>query len=257
MTSKFFLRSFIIFTLFSSLIACSGQPVSPNQTRLNAKNNECVVLVHGLWRSGFSMRSIAADLEEYGYQTVRIDYPSTEMEIPELAQQYLPKGIESCKQTGAKKIHLVTHSMGGIVARQYLQSNSLPQGSKVVMLSPPNHGSNLSETFGESWWYQWVAGPAAVSLTQKENGIINQLHTIHEPVGVIAAYREWSLWPESWLPKPNDGTVSVESMRLQEMDDFILINSGHATMRYNDEIHQQIRQFLIMGVFQHPHVAEM
>ena len=245
----------IVFALLASLIACSAKPIAPTEASLISNGSECVVLVHGLWRSGFAMRSIASDLEDYGFHTVSIDYPSTEMEIPELTKQYLPDGIQHCKETGAQQIHLVTHSMGGILARQYLQSNTLPEGSKVVMLSPPNQGSKLSEKFGEYWWYQWMTGPAAISLTQKEDGIINRLQAVNEPIGIIAAYREWSLWPESWLPSPNDGTVSVESMQLTEMDDLILINSGHATMRYQDEIQQQIRHFLVKGSFLHPQVA--
>ena len=246
----------ILFALLSMLTACSTKPFIPVEAALTSNGNECVVLVHGLWRSGFAMRSIASDLEYYGFHTVSIDYPSTEMNIPELAQQYVPDGIQRCKETGAQQIHLVSHSMGGIVVRQYLQDNALPTGSRVVMLSPPNQGSELTEKFGEYWWYQWMTGPAASSLTQKEEGIISHLHAVNEPVGIIAAYRKWSLWPEGWLPSPNDGTVSVESMQLTEMDDLILINSGHASMRYQDEIQQQIRHFLIKGAFLHRQVAQ-
>lgn len=213
--------------------------------------NECVVLVHGLWRSGWAMRSIATDLEEYGYHTVSNSYPSTEMSIPDIAEQFVPPAIEECRQKGSTRIHIVSHSMGGIVARQYLQTHKLPDGSKVVMLSPPNQGSELSEKFGEDAWYQYFVGPAGASLSKKRHGIISGLHALHESVGVIAAYRNWSLWPNDWLPQPNDGTVSVESMKLPEMDDFILINSGHATMRFNSEIHAQIRSFLKNGLFDH------
>lgn len=212
--------------------------------------NQCVVLVHGLWRSGGAMSSIADDLEAAGYHTVSIDYPSTEATIPTLASQYLAPGYDACQQRATGQIHFVAHSMGGILVRQFLQDLQLPAGSKVVMLSPPNQGSELSEKFGESWWYQWIAGPAAVSL-KAEQGIIRQLKEISAPVGIIAAYRAWSLWPDSWLPQPNDGTVSVESMKLAEMDDFILVNSGHAMMRYSDTVQNQIRQFLNTGKFDH------
>lgn len=235
-----------------SLVGCavnSMQPDSPVFITHALKDKECVVLVHGLWRSGFAMRSIASNLEDNGYQTVSVDYPSTQSKIPELVQGYLLTSYEECKQTGAKKIHLVSHSMGGILIRQFLQNHSLPKGSKVVMLSPPNQGSELSEKFGSSWWYQWVVGPAGVSLSNTQQGIISKLDAIDEPVGIIAAYRDWSVWPNSWLPQPNDGTVSVESMKLAEMDDFILVNSGHAMMRFSDLVQSQIRQFLAVGEF--------
>lgn len=246
-----FYKAFSIAVLSLALASCA---VNSTQSDLIfsshlLKEQECVVLVHGLWRSGFAMRSIASDLEDHGYQTVSVDYPSTQQEIPELVQGYLLDSYELCAQTGAKKIHLVSHSMGGILIRQFLQNHTLPLGSKVVMLSPPNQGSELSEKFGDSWWYQWAVGPAGVSLSTKQAGIISKLSEIDEPVGIIAAYRDWSLWPNTWLPQPNDGTVSVESMKLAEMDDFILVNSGHALMRFSEEVQSQIRQFLAVGEF--------
>lgn len=242
--------------LIMLLSACANKPLDASKETIASNSDECVVLVHGLWRSGFAMRSIASDLEDYGFHTVRIDYPSTKMEIPQLAEEFVPDGVKLCQQTGAEKIHLVTHSMGGILARQYLQNHKLPQGSRVVMLSPPNQGSDLSKKFHDSSWYQWLVGPAGASLTQDDSGIINQLLEIDEPVGVIAAYRSWSLWPESWLSSPNDGTVSVKSMMLKEMDDLILVNSGHATMRYEEEIHHQIRHFIKTGAFDHNTISE-
>jgi pimeloyl-ACP methyl ester carboxylesterase len=245
------LHSLLILVIVSLLAACNSVPAIPYALSPVISNKQCVVLVHGLWRSGVAMNSIADDLNEFDYQTVSISYPSTSMSIPEIAERYLPPAIDECKQGGAEQIHLVSHSMGGIVVRQYLQNNHLPSGSKVVMLSPPNQGSELSEKFGNEGWYQQIVGPAGASLTKKESGIISTLRTIEEPVGIIAAYRNWSVWPSTWLPEPNDGTVSVASMMLDEMDDFVLINSGHAMIRFNDASQEQIRYFLSKGEFYH------
>ncbi len=247
---KLFKTLFITFFL-ALMSACQTTPSSVSSAQVERVHNECVVLVHGLWRSAWAMRSIANDLDEYGYQTVSVSYPSTEMSIPEIAERFIPPAVDQCAQSGAHKIHIVSHSMGGVVARQYLQTNQLPDGSKVVMLSPPNQGSELSERFGDDAWYHYFVGPAGVSLSKKEGGIIPSLKAIDESVGIIAAYRSWSVWPSEWLPKPNDGTVSVESMKLPEMDDFILINSGHATMRFSSEIQAQIRSFIQTGRFDH------
>ena len=234
------------------LVSCSansGHIGSPLVASKVLDKTECVVLVHGLWRDGLSMGSIANNLEEHGYQTISTNYPSTQENIPDLVQGYLSKSYNGCVKTGAEKIHFVSHSMGGILIRQFLQGRSLPTGSKVVMLSPPNQGSELSDKFGDTWWYRWAVGPAGISLSTNQNGIISQLKKIDASVGIIAAYRDWSYWPEAWLPQPNDGTVSVESMKLAEMDDFIMIYSGHGFMRNNDEVQNQIRQFLAVGEF--------
>lgn len=242
-------KSFYGIILSALLISgCASNSIIPNLTATNTAKS-CVVLVHGLWRSGFAMRSIESDLEDAGYETVSISYPSMDYDIPSLAQNWLTEGVNTCEERNAQHIHMVSHSMGGILIRQYLQTNQLPTGSKVVMLSPPNQGSELSQRFGKTWWYQLIVGPAGSSLTKENDGIIEQLKPVSEPVGIIAAHRQWSLWPESWLPKPNDGTVSVESMKLDEMDDFLLIENGHAMMRYDNEIQAQIRHFLETGKF--------
>ena len=234
--------------VFVYLAACSSLPkVSPNLKAANAQ--QCVVLVHGLWRSGSAMEVIADDLSHFGYQTEIVDYPSTEATIPTLSRDYLQQSVENCRARGSEQIHMVSHSMGGILIRQYLQTHRLPEGSRVVMLSPPNQGSELSSYFADTWWYQHLVGPAGASLTKDGQGLIPSLKPIPEPVGIIAAYRNWSLWPDSWLPSPNDGTVSVRSMYLEEMDDFVLINAGHAMMRLKDETHGLIRQFLQYGQF--------
>lgn len=243
----------LIFALLIStaLAGCSTSSIIPD-LKPSVSRDSCVVLVHGLWRSSFAMRSIESDLEDAGYETVSISYPSMDQSIPELSDAYLSDGVQRCKENNAEQIHLVSHSMGGILVRQYLQENRLPEGSKVVMLSPPNQGSELSERFGKTWWYKLIVGPAGSSLTKDVDGIISKLKPVDASIGIIGAYRNWSLWPDSWLPKPNDGTVSVESMKLDEMDDFILIENGHAMMRYDDTIQAQIRHFLEKGVFYTP-----
>lgn len=247
--STFRISSIIALT---SLIWLSGCAVNHSKTQLQPltqTQNECVVLVHGLWRSGFAMRTLANEFEAKGYHTVSIDYPSTEKDIPTLAEQHLSPGVRKCQQQRASKIHLVSHSMGGILIRAYLQTHALPEGSRVVMMSPPNQGSALTEAFGKHLWYQNLVGPAATSLTKQTHGIITKLQPIKQELGIIAAYRKWSIWPSSWLPAPNDGTVSVENMKLPEMDDFIMINSGHAVMRNNDQVMYQAIHFIQQGHF--------
>lgn len=242
------------------LTACSQVSTIPQLAAAAQQPAECVLLVHGLWRTGNAMNSIAEDLAEWGYHPVIISYPSTEHDIPTLANKWIAEGLQQCEKSGARKYHIVTHSMGGILVRHYLQQHTLPAGSRIVMLSPPNQGAELSEKFGKEEWFEWIAGPAAISLTKQPDGIIRKLAPIQGEIGIIAAQRAWSLWPESWLPKPNDGTIGVENMRLDEMRDFVLIENGHAMMRFDDNVQAQIRHFLHQGRFHHepsaPDVAQ-
>lgn len=233
------------------LSACSQVSTIPQLAAPSQQPAECVLLVHGLWRTGSAMESIAEDLEEWGYVPVVISYPSTEHDIPTLASKWIAEGLQQCAASGARKHHIVTHSMGGILVRYYLQQHTLPEGSRIVMLSPPNQGAELSEKFGKESWFEWMTGPAAISLTKQEDGIIPKLAPIPGEIGIIAAHRNWSLWPESWLPKPNDGTIGVDNMVLEEMSDFLLIENGHAMMRFDDDVQAQIRHFLNQGRFHH------
>ena len=233
------------------LSGCALQPaqLAGNEEGLATDHTQqCVVLVHGLWRSASAMGSIAEYLEQSRFQTVRFSYPSTELDIPSLAENYLAPAVEQCEKTGSHSVHLVTHSMGGIVARAYLQNHRLPGEGKVVMISPPNQGSEISKNLGHLGWFKSLAGKAATTLT--EEGVMRELKPFPEPVGVIAGYRTWSLWPESILPSPNDGMVSVASMPLEGMDDYIEVEGGHAMLRFKEAVKFQVKAFLDYGRFE-------
>ena len=154
-----FLRSIValvkgVFLLFGAMTV---------ESRSNAAN-ECVVLLHGLGRTAWSMGSVAEYLGSVGYRVVNQGYESTSSTIEQVADHVVPRAVASCGPS-AEKIHFVTHSLGGIIVRYYLQNNALPAGSRVVMLSPPNQGSEIADRYLQAGWYQWLTGPAGQQLT--------------------------------------------------------------------------------------------
>ena len=114
---------------------------------------ECVVLLHGMGRSAFSMTPMESFLRRHGYQIVSHSYPSTSQTIEQISDTIIPTFVSECNN-GVNKINFVTHSLGGIITRYYLQANALPEGSRVVMLSPPNKGSEIADRFHDSAWYR-------------------------------------------------------------------------------------------------------
>ena len=216
-----------------------------------AVNAECVILLHGMGRSAFSMRSMDKHLRKQGFHTVNHSYPSTSYTIEQIAENNISQLIDECS-VEASKIHFVTHSLGGIILRHYLQSHSLPEGSRIVMLSPPNKGSEVTDRLQGSPWYKWTTGPSGQQLTTAPDSVPNQLKPIHYEIGIITGKRTLEPWFSQLIPGEDDGKVSVESARLTEMTDFLVVNHAHTFIMNSRFVKKQVSYFLQNGYFTRP-----
>lgn len=212
------------------------------------QGTEAVLLLHGLGRSENSMDALAGDLRDAGYVTCNQAYPSRELSLPELAG-YAANALDGLQQAGYQRVHLVTHSMGGILARYLLQYRSLPGEGRLVMLSPPNHGSEIVDAFGEQSWFQWLMGPAATALSTDEQSLVNRLAPIDARTGIITGTRSSDPWFNVLFEGEHDGKVSVESARLSEADGFRLIDAGHTFIMRDQQVRAWVIEFLQQGSF--------
>ena len=228
------------------LLVCIFTQVSV--TNASTGSAECVVLLHGMGRTAFSMNSMESYLKENGYQTINHSYPSTSQTIEQISKNIVPKFINECNN-GAKKIHFVTHSLGGIISRYYLQTNQLPAGSRIVMLSPPNKGSEIADRFHDSTWYRWLTGPPGQQLTTDSNSLPNTLDAINYEVGVITGRDTLEPWFSRLIPGEDDGKVSVESAKLPEMKDFLVVDHTHTFIMKSDAVMVQVLNFIKHGNF--------
>ncbi len=218
---------------------------------MNAKsNNESVILLHGLGDVKLSMLKLESALKEEGYTTKNIGYSTTGETIESLAEKELSKVIEQYKKIGFKKIHFVTHSMGGLIVRYYLQDHTLPTGSRIVMLSPPNHGSEVADHFQESKFYKIIVGEVGQELAT-DSKILLELKPIVPEVGIIAGNKSSNTYFSKIIPGEDDGRVAVDNTKLTEMKDFIVVPSTHLTIKYNNEVIKQTVFFLKNGKFKH------
>jgi len=214
----------------------------------NPENNECVILLHGMGRSAFSMNSMESYIQRHGYQTINHNYPSTSQKIEQISKNIIPKFVGECKKQ-VKKIHFVTHSLGGIIIRHYLQTNRLPDGSRIVMLSPPNKGSEIADRFQDTTWYRWLTGPPGQQLTTDSNSLPNKLDAIENEVGIITGRTTLEPWFSRLIPGEDDGKVSVNSAKLHEMKDFLVVDHSHTFIMNSENVKSHVLHFLRYGKF--------
>jgi len=214
---------------------------------LPAAGADTVVLVHGLFRSERSMRPIASRLEQAGYRTYSLDYPSTQLGPDALVENVAEQIARCCAD--ATRLHLVTHSLGGLLVRSYLVKHRPAALGRVVMLAPPNHGSEWVDRFGRQRWFRWLLGPTAVELGTGPTSFASRLPPADYELGVIAGTRNWRPGATSVLGGPSDGTVSVASARLDGMRDFLEVPESHTFIMRSDAVAEQVRAFLADGRF--------
>ena len=211
--------------------------------------NECVIVLHGMGRTKYAMRKVEKELSSAGYSVWNQSYPSTQKPIETLATEHISEGLHHCRRMGARKIHFVTHSLGGILVRYYLQDNTIENLDKIVMLSPPNSGSEIADSLKDLKLYQWMMGPAGQQLGTDTGSLPNTLDRIDATVGVITGNSTSDPWFSPFIPGEDDGKVSVKSARLEEMTDFLVVEAGHTFIMSNRSVLEQIRHFLKKGTF--------
>ncbi|GAB3109761.1 alpha/beta hydrolase [Aestuariicella hydrocarbonica] len=216
----------------------------------NAFARECVILLHGLVRTSASMEVLAERLEGNGYVVANIDYPSREHEIAVLANMAVEAGVARCHQSAATKIHFVTHSLGGILVRQYLQLNRLEQLGRTVMLGPPNQGSEAVDKLAKVPGFEFIHGPSGLQLGTGTGSIPNALGPANFEVGIIAGTKSINLILSRFIPGTDDGKVSIDRAHLDNEKDFLTMPVSHPFIMRDERVIDNVVHFLKNGVFE-------
>ena len=244
----------------SAAVLASALPLSAAAGRVG-QAPECVVLLHGLARTAASMARLEEALTDAGFAVANIDYPSRKYAVQQLAPMAMEKGLAACRSRRAETVHVVTHSLGGILVRYYLAEHDLaehhlpehhlPKLGRVVMLGPPNRGSQVVDKLAWVPGFGVWNGPAGFQLGTGEDSLPRQLGPARFAVGVIAGTRSLNPVFSRFLPGPDDGKVALESTKLAGMQDFLALPHTHTFMMRSTEVIRQTIFFLRNGRFDH------
>jgi len=214
------------------------------------ETKDYVILLHGLNRTRISMKRIERNLGRHGYEVINADYPSSRFSIGRLADEHLSGIIHARIHDRSRKVHFVTHSMGGIILRHYLGSHPLKNLGRVVMLGPPNNGSEIADRFKENILYRALTGPAGQQLGTRPHDLPVKLGPVRFELGVIAGDVSLNPYFSRIIDEASDGVVSIESTKADGMNDFIVVHSCHTFIMQNREVVKQVVHFLKTGAFQ-------
>ena len=208
-----------------------------------------VLLLHGIARRAASLHPMERRLVEAGYATLNLDYPARRLDLSGIVEGIAPTVAAFGGRVG--RLHVVTHSMGGLVARALIARHRPANLGRVVMLGPPNGGSEVADALHRLAAYRCFFGPAGAELvTGRSPALTALLGSVDFPLGVIAGDRTLDpLASRFWLRGPNDGRVTVARTRVEGMADHRVLPTTHPLMMRDRRVQAETLHFLTEGRF--------
>lgn len=212
-----------------------------------------LVLLHGLGRTRLSMWRLSRRAVARGWDVHNVGYPSRRAGVLTHAERIGLRLAALAADVGP--LDAVTHSLGGIVLRAAVAGGWLPQAAlrRVVMLAPPNAGSELADLLSRTPLFRLAVGPAGPQLGTGEGGVPGMLPAVPFETGVIAGARAANPLFARAFGGPNDGKVSVARAAVAGMRDFVEVPCGHTFIMDRPDVVRQIFHFLAHGEFARDH----
>ncbi len=204
-----------------------------------------VILLHGLGRSPASMALLARRLERSGWATARPRYPSTDLTLDQALERLISPVGRLAK--AATRVHLVGHSLGGLLALLLARRQGLGNLGRVVQIGSPNAGSEAAALAMRVPGVPGLMGPV---LDQLDDAVLVEPGPFEFDLGCIAG--DLPLVPVARLAgvrAPNDGLVTVKSALHPAATDTTVLNSAHPLLPFDPRVSRQVHAFLKAGRF--------
>jgi len=206
---------------------------------------EAVVLIHGIWLTGFELKPLAVRLKRSGFETQHFSYPSIRRTPRENAERL----HQRLQTVDADIVHLVGHSLGGVVILHLFDRFPLQRPGRVLMLGSPLKSCLVAQRLSRIQ----IAGKLLIGRAG-DGGLLGCLPKWRgqRPLGVIAGSKSIGIGrvfvPD--LPTPNDGTVAVEETRIPGIDMHLIGPWTHLSMLFSPEVAEASCAFLKTGRFE-------
>lgn len=209
-----------------------------------------VVLVHGVDWFRDTLKPTADFLNREGYCTINVRYPSRKITCTEEAVNWVEKVVTERCTDPTRKIHLVAHSMGTAVVREYLASHRPARLGRVVLLAAPNRGTPLASPLRWRPLGRMIC-PAAATLGCGKKGVpLAEPAAVDFAPGVLMGNRPgWMPFFSPFLPGADDGVVPVSSGTIPGMAELRVLPTSHTAMPRNAEVLSETLSFLRTGRF--------
>lgn len=211
--------------------------------------SETVVLLHGLARTPRSMPKMAGALRSQGFRTVLLNYPSRKHNLETLSQKYIVPELKEVLSAAHGPVHFVTHSMGGMLLRLAIPNVTAENIGRIVMLAPPNHGSEIVDRMRKFKWFRSFFGPAAMDLAATNHVVLGELPPLPDHCGIISGDRSAFHLFDNILPRPHDGTVSVASTKMDRARAHLVLHTSHPFIMRSGKVIEETILFLQNGKF--------
>jgi pimeloyl-ACP methyl ester carboxylesterase len=212
--------------------------------KLPEMSGHAVIMIHGIVRSSKSMSRMQKSLAESGFVPVPFDYPSTQANL-DRCSEFLDSVIKSLD--GVKEISFVTHSMGGLVVRNWLKEHEDKRVRRLVMLGTPNKGAEMADKLRDWKIYKLILGPAGQQLISGDGSDASKLPVPKFEFAVIAGARGTAEGYNPLIPGDDDGTVAVKSAFLEGAADSEMFPVLHSFLPVNPDVVKSTVRFLKTG----------
>jgi pimeloyl-ACP methyl ester carboxylesterase len=217
----------------------------PNDSRPDAQRTqqEAVILAHGMWMGGWAMQGLRLLLSRLGYAASAFSYRSLAQGLDEHARLLAARMAEVRQPL----VHLVGHSLGGLVILRYLRNYGEERIGRIVLMGTPARGCMAGLRVENMAAAGRMLGASREIWRKLPEDYRSQCE-----LGVIAGSRPWGLGALIMrLPGTNDGVVRLDETEVAGMRDRIVLPVGHSGMLVSARVAREVAVFLERGAFDH------